>query len=299
MVSGAVRLGTAHPSLVDEDAWIDLAYRFVLGRPADDAGRENYRHHLTAGTRTRESMLDELRGSDEFWFHRALAHPDPAFAIHRSRCLFVQTFPRARRILDLGGSHQQHPEGALVHLGYPYPFEELVIVELPPEDRHELYRAGGAEGTVPSRLGPVRYRYHSMADLSAYGDGSFDLVYSGQTIEHVPTDVGRRVLAEAHRVLRSGGWLCLDTPNGRMCRLQLEGTGLTVTNPDHDVEYDHAEIAAMITGAGFEIRECWGLLHLPRTAASGRFVHDEFGRHIGMFRAVEDCYLLAYVARRP
>ena len=30
-------------------------------------------------------------------------------------------------------------------------------------------------------LGPVRYRYHSMVDLSDYADDSVDLVYSGQS----------------------------------------------------------------------------------------------------------------------
>ena len=48
------------------------------------------------------------------------------------------------RILDLGGTHQGLPDGALVHLGYPYPFERLVVVDLPVHERDEIYQGGSA-----------------------------------------------------------------------------------------------------------------------------------------------------------
>lgn len=50
--------------------------------------------------------------------------------------------------------------------------------------RHPLYQRTANEGTVATPRGPVRYEYHSMADLSRYETASFDLVYSGQTFEH-------------------------------------------------------------------------------------------------------------------
>ena len=53
-----------------------------------------------------------------------------------------------------------------------------------------------------------------MVDLGRYGDGAFDMVYSGQTIEHVTEADGDTVVREAFRVLAPGGWFCLDTPNG-------------------------------------------------------------------------------------
>jgi SAM-dependent methyltransferase len=283
---------------LDDRTFVRVAYEVLLERSPDAAGLENYLTHLAQGTRTRRSMLEEMRSSDEFWFGKALRFEDAGFAIHRSRCLFVQQFPAARRIIDLGGTHQQKAEGALIALGYPYDLERLVIVDLPAEERHELYESGVGHEVVQTPRGPVEYSYHSMADLSGHDDGSFDLVYSGQTIEHVPEDVAATVLSEAGRVLVPGGHLCLDTPNGRLCRLQMEGTGLTVTNPDHDVEYDHVDISRMITDAGFEITHALGLLHMPRSAADGRFHWDEFGAHVGVFSAIEECYVLAYVARR-
>ena len=47
-----------------------------------------------------------------------------------------------------------------------------------------------------------------------WADGSFDRVLSGDVIEHLDPDQAQAMLAEAHRVLRPGGWLVLHTaPN--------------------------------------------------------------------------------------
>ncbi|MCP5026023.1 MAG: methyltransferase domain-containing protein [Actinomycetia bacterium] len=283
---------------LDDGSFVDLAYEMVLNRPADLAGRENYLQHLRAGTRTRSSALSEMKGCDEYFFTQTLGNPDPLIAIHRSRCLFVQQLPRAAQILDLGGTHQSNPEGAFIHLGYPYEFERLVIVELPVDERHELYQHMRSGEPVRTTLGPVQYSFHSMADLSPFDDNTFDLVYSGQTFEHVPEGVGDEVLSEVFRVLKPGGHLALDTPNGAACRLQLDGTGESVTNPDHDIEYDHGPLRSKLTAAGFEIDRELGLTYLPRTFAEGRFVPEEI-ETIGVFSDIEHCYVLAYLCQKP
>jgi SAM-dependent methyltransferase len=285
---------------VDDPTFIRWAYRMLLQREPDPGGRELYLRHLAEGTRTRRSMLEEMRASDEFWFGFALRYEDPIFAIHRSRSLFVRALPRAATILDLGGTHLGAHEGAFVRLGYPYPFERLVIIDLPSDDRHELYQqAGGAQDRVDTAQGPVEYAFHSMADLSRYPDASFDLVYSGQSIEHVAEHVADVVIAEVQRVLRPGGWFCLDTPNGRLCKLQLEGTGLAVTNPDHDIEYEHSELVAKLERGGFDIVEAKGLVLMQKSAASRSFSFEELATNAGVFDEIEDCYLLAYICRKP
>ncbi len=53
----------------------------------------------------------------------------------------------------------------------------------------------------------VTTRESSGVDLADFEDGSFDLVYSYVAIQHMPRPVFHRYLAEAHRVLRDGGWL--------------------------------------------------------------------------------------------
>ena len=77
------------------------------------------------------------------------------------------------------------PYGALVLMGYPYTFDEIVIVDLPSEDRHELYQDDQRLTSVDVAGGRVSYRYHSMTDLSSYPAASFDMVYSGESIEHI------------------------------------------------------------------------------------------------------------------
>jgi SAM-dependent methyltransferase len=52
---------------------------------------------------------------------------------------------------------------------------------------------------------------HSPGEALAFADNSFDLVYSSNVLEHV-ADPGK-VLAEAMRVLRSGGYLFFTFPN--------------------------------------------------------------------------------------
>ncbi len=285
---------------VDDRTFVRWAYRMLFQREPDPGGQELYLDHLARGSRTRHSMLEEMRGSDEFWFGFALRYDDPVFAIHRSRSLFVRSLPRAAAILDLGGTHLGAHEGAFVRLGYPHPFERLVIVDLPSDDRHELYQqADEAQQRVETALGPVEYAFHSMADLSSYPDATFDLVYSGQSIEHVPEEVADVVIAGVHRVLRAGGWFCLDTPNGRLCKLQLEGSALEVTNPDHDVEYEHAELVAKLERGGFDVAEAKGLCLMQASAASGTFSFEELAANVGVFHEIEDCYILAYVCRKP
>jgi len=43
-------------------------------------------------------------------------------------------------------------------MGYPYPFDELVIVDLPSEEQHLLYRDESRPTSVESPQGLVTYR---------------------------------------------------------------------------------------------------------------------------------------------
>jgi SAM-dependent methyltransferase len=281
----------AFDTLSDAD-FVVGAYHYLYGIEPDPDGFRNYVEHLRNGTRTRATMLAELRGLDDWWLQRIL---EPLLSIHLSRKLWVQQLPQARRILDLGGTDQGSDDGALVGLGYPYPFERLTIVDLPVEERHDLYAASHATAEVQTRLGPVDYHAGSMTDLSAFADGTFDLVFSGQSIEHVTEADADLVLAEVRRVLTPDGHLCLDTPNGAACRLQLGGDG--VTNPDHEIEYTHEQLTEKLHRAGFVIEVARGLNHLPGSFESGTFSYEELARYIGVFADIERCYVLAYCCR--
>ena len=278
--------------LPDEHA-VRLVYQILLGREPDPSGWNDFVGRLGRGELTKDGLVEEIRGSEEFRFHRRFT--ELARSVHMSRCDFVQSLPRAGRIVDLGGTNLWSDEGALVHMGYPYDFEELVIVDLPPDERHPIYRTGGNVDAVVSPRGPVRYLYQSMTDLAGIDDGTIDLVYSGQSIEHVSEKEADAVLEEVNRVLRPGGWLAVDTPNARATRLQQP----EFIDPDHEVEYTHAELTAKLATAGFEVVEAKGLNYLGRSLAAGAFDPAEAAGNTGLFAEIEDCYILAYLCQKP
>jgi predicted SAM-dependent methyltransferase len=279
--------------LPDESA-LRLAYNVLLRREPDETGAAHFLGGLASGEITRDDMLDHLRWSKEFHHGASVRGRHLGHALHWSRSQFILGLPEAARILDLGGSSSYSDWGAMVEMGYPYTFESLTIVDLAPDERHEIYRYSDQPTAVDSPNGPVRYAYHSMTDLSAYADESFDLVYSGQSIEHVTPEEGDDVLAEVHRILRAGGHLAIDTPNALACRAQQAD----FIDPDHKVEYTHAEMTAKLTKAGFTVCEAKGLNYVGRSLASGTFSADEAAANAGIYAKPEACYLLAYVCRK-
>jgi predicted SAM-dependent methyltransferase len=279
-------------STLDEANYIRGAYHYLLDMEPDPGGLENYLQHLANGSLTRPTMVSEIRGLDDWWLHRI---SNPEIALHMSRKLWVKQLPKAARIIDLGGTAQSSPLGALVVMGYPYSFEQLTIVDLPPEDRHELYAATHGH-RVESPLGPIEYVERSMIDLAPFADSSFDLVVSGQSIEHVTEADGDRMLAEAFRVLRPGGHLALDTPNRAATRIQL-GDGLS--NPDHKLEYTHEQLSAKLERAGFVIEVAQGMSFVRQAFETGVFSTEELAKSIGVYADIERCYFLAYTCRKP
>lgn len=53
-------------------------------------------------------------------------------------------------------------------------------------------------------------------DLGKFDDGTFDVVFASNLLEHLERDASNRLLAEAKRVLRPGGRLILMQPNFRL-----------------------------------------------------------------------------------
>ena len=274
--------------------FVPAAYQIMLRRDADPAGLKNYVDHLERGSLDANGVLDELLTSMDM---RNVPYRNLLRSQHQSRCDFVRMLPRARRILDLGGTDQGSDDGALVSMGYPYPFERLVIIDLPGDERHELYGNLASSDTVQTRLGPVEYRYHSMVDLSQYEDDSFDLVFSGETIEHITEEEARKMLAEVQRVLAPGGWFCVDTPNLRATQLMMPPGVLS--NPDHKLEYTAAQLAALLQDAGFTVTGAFGLNHYGDLFERGVYDEATVAANHGVYSDPENCQLLAYIARSP
>jgi len=272
---------------------VRLCYQIMLGREPDDGGLRDHLQRLATGSLRREDLAFSIRGSEEF-ANRPYPPALLGHSIHAGRCQFIRSLPPARRIVDLGGTHLASEAGSMVMLGYPYPFEELFIVDLPADDRHAIYRSDDQRREVATPLGPVRYRYHSMVDLSGFDDASIDLVYSGQSFEHVTPAEGQVVLKEVHRILRPGGQFALDTPNGRLTRLQQP----EFIDPDHKVEYTWAQLRDLLESAGLTVTRAHGLNWGGPAALQGRFDPAAVAGFSGLYHDIDHSYILAAVCTK-
>lgn len=216
-------------------------------------------------------------------------------AHHRARLELVRTaLPAGRVVLDLGGSCGGIPEGGLLHMGYPHGPEKVVVVDIPPDIQFWKHAAPPAE----LRHGPttVCYQYTGMNDLSAFADGSIDGAWGGQCIEHVPRAVAQRTMAEVLRVLRPGGWFCLDTPNRALTRLLVR---VGYIHPEHFAEYFPAELAALLQENGFEVRRRLAVSALPVSRRLGRFWKHEVAHGALLGADPDDGFSFFIEARKP
>lgn len=274
--------------------FVEEAYQRIFGRAPDVVGLQTYVGKLSEWSR--EDVLNVLGASPE-----AEQGPGPRLAMeafHSGRVIWTSSLPPATRILDLGGTSLDDERGSLLMLGYPYRFEQLDIIDLPPEERHELYNLPEWRA-LETDNGPVRYVYRSMCDLADYPDETFDLVVSGQSFEHIPESAGRQLLHDVHRVLKPGGALALDTPNRLMTAIEVQHDERMFINPDHKIEYTNEQMLKLFDDAGFVVERAHGIGLMPLTAATGEFVFEDLIEHPRVYADIDRCYSLAYLVRRP
>lgn len=267
------------------------AFRLMMGREVDDATHANL---VGAFGGLREPVLGcvaHLWHSREFQSRlEAEAEALAGFFINGARIRLVSTrLPHARRIVDLGGAN-----APLYTMGYDAPFERYILVDLPPEGRCEMYQH--VEPDLPEG---VSLHLGDMTDLGFLPDDSCDLVWSGQSIEHITLEAGRRMVAEAVRVLEPGGWLCLDTPNRIATAAQMRDLGGGFIHPEHRHEYRPDELRAMLEEAGFEVEEALGVCDLPTLAHTGTYDPVDLVRGAPLTRDPGGAYIQYFRCRKP
>ncbi|NNE97330.1 MAG: methyltransferase domain-containing protein [Acidimicrobiales bacterium] len=106
----------------------------------------------------------------------------------------------------------------------------------------------------PDDLPPnVEWIANTVGDMHSVENHSVDLLFSGQNIEHLWLSDMVGFLSEAHRVLRPGGHLVMDSPN------RVQTAALNWSHPEHTVELSVAEAITALELAGFEPTRTAGL----------------------------------------
>jgi len=159
-------------------------------------------------------------------------------ALHELRTIELERVPKgARRALSVGAQGRWYFDW----------FERSVGVV----DEHVGVEAYEPR---PDDLPPYATWVADTADqMVGVADASIDLVFAGQTSEHLWAHELAGFLAEAHRVLRADGVLALDSPN----RLITEH--LHWSHGGHTIEISAAEMHTLLGLAGFEVLSTAGL----------------------------------------
>jgi SAM-dependent methyltransferase len=213
--------------------------------------------------------------------------------LHRSRQVAVRRMlPRADVILDLGGAHSP-----LYRMGYPHSFKQLMLVDLPPDERYRDYAHAVVD--APPGAGEVKLHWGDMTRLDQIESDTIDLVWSGQSIEHVDVEAARRMCQAAFRVLRPGGWFCLDTPNRHLTEIHTRDWHGGFINEDHKHEYRLSELRGMLLASGFLIEQEFGICEMPNSYATGTFDYTDFVLGNPVTSNVESAYCLYFGCRKP
>jgi SAM-dependent methyltransferase len=290
-------------------ALVKTSFRVMLRRSADPEELATWVGRLERGELVWTGLIWQLLCSAEFrrlhpeWSLPRDDWPQIQQAIHKARCLLVQKeLPAADTIVDLGGACTEAIEGALLWMGYPHPVREITIIEVPPEKRMfaDTFAHVAEEGFDWIDVGQTRVRYlhGSMVDMSALADESVDMVWSGETIEHVTPQEARQVYGEALRVLKPGGYFCLDTPNRALTRLENPGPRGFI-HPEHKHEYMVPELVAHLDAAGFQVRRTLGICPMARAVREGRIDFAEILEHGGLSEDAEQAFLFYVESVKP
>lgn len=281
-------------------AFVDRCFWRIWRRGAEADLFNHYVNQLANRERTRLSIVYEMSRSPEHvvavrsWQHYALLE-----ALHLTRCQMIRHLPPAQTIVDIGGAAPASIQGSLLVMGYRHHFQSLTIVDLPPDKRlYDTYSQADDEhrdGTISTEMGPIRYVHGSMTDLGNIESSSVDLVFSGQSIEHVSREDGLKVFREVYRVLKPNGLFCLDTPNSKLTRIQSPDQ---FVHPEHQVEYQPTELATLVEQAGYQIVKLQGLCPMPQTVATGIFNEMEAIQNATLSNQPDLCYLFAIQARK-
>jgi SAM-dependent methyltransferase len=168
--------------------------------------------------------------------------------LHHARSALMRDMPpNAKRLVSAGCSGRWYFDW--IEQTYGYVPEHLGIEYYSPKP-----------DSLPDN---ITWIANTAGDMEAVADKSCDLLISGQNIEHLWPDDIADFLMESARVLRTGGTLCVDTPNRALTEL------LGWSQPEHTIELTAPEMRQLLDLAGFDVTKEAGIW-LCRDPKTGR-----------------------------
>ena len=192
---------------------------------------------------TDTAVLERYYNQDSHQDEYVVEHPF-FHAFHEARMrviggLFRQHIKPGSRVLDVGSGYSIF---FLITTDWDF---DMTCCDLDSAAMDKM------RGLVPS----WNWMVADAVDLP-FEDDSFDAVYAGEIIEHVP-DV-RGALAEWRRVLEPGGTLIMTTPN-RERMLACANRRAMPVHPEHVRELSPPEARALLAAEGFDVLETDGI----------------------------------------
>lgn len=269
-----------------------LAYHAIFRTPMPPADLEEVRRQVKGCVWSTRRYILELIRTPEF---RRL---DREFyeIQHEARVQWIRGLPPFGRILDIGGSSPNYAEGALIELGYRYWPRELVIFDLPEDQQYWGKPKFPQDRDYEFSWGRVRYahgRAERIAECADLADERFDLIFMGQTFEHIHTEAMPGLLRWMRDHLAPGGRFAFDTPNRLLTRLHYPDSWI---DEDHKHEYTPDEAERLLADCGLRVVKRTGLVRLPESARTGVFNEREPARDLDealVSDRPETCYLFA------
>lgn len=267
----------------------------ILDRDISETKARSIATRINKSSMTPRQYLLELFFSAHFNQHAAeLATELHLYYIHHARIQMVSTLlPQADVILDLGGAN-----GSIVDMGYPHKFKKITVVDLPPKDRDAMYKNLKVKETKTAN-GIINVHFGDMSNLKFAKDNSVDLVWSGESIEHIPETAADKMIKEAFRVLRPGGYFCLDTPNRFLTEIHTNGLDFPFIHPEHKIEYYPEQLQKKLKQAGFNITERKGVREMPSTYSSGVIDYTDFISGKPLSDNIDMSYMQYYSCQKP
>lgn len=266
-------------------SYLWMAYWVIFEREADPDGLEGWLNELKTGA-SRADVIKKMVEANEF--KQKLTGEESSnhnsteeninsildAKLHSARMKMVRTLlPEAKVILDLGGYSASDQRGALLQLGYPHLPENIYIRDLPPDKM--MFPGQEWPIQVKYQNCNIEYVYGSMTDLSCFQENSFDLVWSGESIEHITKEEAEQLFDQVYKLLKSGGKFALDTPNRKATKLLFPNNYI---HPEHKLEYYFDDLCKLLEKHNFKILDTKGIIDLSKSieTSSKNTINHEF-----------------------